>query len=697
MKVPQIPLLPGWRERIDRVVEEPPRRPILPKSPAFYAAHFQEVCDEPAARNMVELVRQRAIAYAGFNTAFCYGHPGMPMKRLGDQVLEWHDPRSVVPLLLSFAFWEPNPEGADRLYRFVVDLRVEAVREHVQAVLNCPFPFCCHFAPAELNCLWQLGLREPRTIWDTWVAQRVQLLGRHHRRNHGGSADDDAAAEDRAKLEIINRCDLLAVCRNHGIAHGFAHHKKAFQQSFLEMRNEAFTDDQLAYAVEDAVVAARLYPLQINEAVRTNTLDHLKDVEMPWTVTNARVIFDGVYACPDRLAHVEAACRQNSARLREELRALGVNNPNSPADVRDFMEIKGLLQYFRDADGYSFDDKHLAKVENLEPAAREILQYRQMSKLLNAKLFYGELVGADGRFHPDHRQLGAETLRNSMQWPNVGGIGKALRPLIVPQGPDMCIGEVDLSQIEVGIAAALSGDRQLIAMFNRSDVYSELAKQYLVGKLGKNELALPDKEFKNLHRAERELMKRCTLATIYDIGPISLAAQLACSPRAAERHLADFHGMFPELIEALLQAVEYGQIRGYAELVSGLRRYRGREGALTYWERRWLRNTPIQGSAGVVFKVAGNRLYQRYQHYGAKLILPLHDAYVFETPRKHLKSVAKITHDVMVSAVQEFFPQLNPHADINIDHPGAWTKDGKHRSLDLWCVHPDYAKLYLNS
>ena len=106
-----------------------------------------------------------------------------------------------------------------------------------------------------------------------------------------------------------------------------------------------------------------------------------------------------------------------------------------------------------------------------------------------------------------------------------------------------------------------------------------------------------------------------------------------------------------------------------------------------------MKNSPVQGSAGVVFKVAGNRLHRRYQHYGAKLILPLHDAYVFECPRNHLRDVAKLTAEVMRSAVQEFFPELDPCVEINIEHPSCWNKDGKYRSLSRWMVRPDFAFL----
>jgi DNA polymerase-1 len=323
-----------------------------------------------------------------------------------------------------------------------------------------------------------------------------------------------------------------------------------------------------------------------------------------------------------------------------------------------------------------------------------IRELRKASRLLADKAFSGELVGADGRLHPDHRQLGAESGRNTMRWPNIGGIGRALRPEVVAE-EDYEIGEVDLSQIEVGIAAAFYGDPDLIRMYNGRDVYTVMAKQYYRDELPAGATELPDKEFKRRYRHLRDRMKVFTLATIYNITPFGLSVQLNISVAEAEQARGRFLAMFPALTEALGQASMWGAIRGFAYTCSGLRRWRPRPGSPSSWEINWLRNTPVQGSAAVVFKAAGNRLYRRYQYYGAKLILPLHDAFVFETPRRHLQMVAKITAEEMRSAVQVYFPMLDPQVDINIDQPHCWNKDGKSRSLNLWMVHPEHARRYL--
>jgi DNA polymerase-1 len=125
-------------------------------------------------------------------------------------------------------------------------------------------------------------------------------------------------------------------------------------------------------------------------------------------------------------------------------------------------------------------------------------------------------------------------------------------------------------------------------------------------------------------------------------------------------------------------------MRGYAYSVSGLRRHRGRAGQILGWEKNWIVNYPVQGSAATIFKAAGNRLDKLYQQYDAWLIIPLHDAFIFEAPFEELKTVAQLTERVMCETIQEFFPMLKPKVEVNIMHPECWNKEGDTKPLAKW-------------
>lgn len=103
-----------------------------------------------------------------------------------------------------------------------------------------------------------------------------------------------------------------------------------------------------------------------------------------------------------------------------------------------------------------------------------------------------------------------------------------------------------------------------------------------------------------------------------------------------------------------------------------------------------MKNHRVQGSAAVVFKAAGNRLDRLYRQYDAWLTIPVHDAFVFEAPLEVLGTVADLTKRVMCDTVQEYFPELQPQAEVNISDPSCWNKDGHADALTKWLQDPMY-------
>ena len=697
--------LPGWAERLAEAARQPAsapeRRLVLPKAPDYYAAERRLVADQAGAEALLDFARQRPIAFIGIDCEFKYDRPGVFIRRSRGEDRYWYDPRSLVPLLLAVVLVELSPDGQAVLYRFVLDLRQPGVLGPLGTFFRIPVPFVAHFVPAELFCLWKLAMPTPDSVWDTCLAERAFQLGVHHPRyKAGGDEVEQTRAKEETEEMIDFSCSLVSTCLRRGVPYPFAAAKDRLQASFLtHPEDQPFSPEQVEYVAADAEATARLYPIQVQAALAQNALNHLQQVEMDWTVTNARIVWDGVRVDPNLCKQLLTACQRHIGDLPRQLAELGLGNVNSHPQLTEFFRSIGMLHAFRDGNKYVFDDNHLEAVEDHHAAVPLIRALRKTQRLLNDQLLLtGAMVGADGRLHPEHRQLGAESGRNTMSNPNVGGIGKALRPLVVPSDPAThAVGEVDLSQIEVGVAAALFADPDLIAMFNQGDVYSTMARRYYADLLPSEALGLPDWEFKKVYRSYRDRMKVFTLAIIYNITPVGLARQLGIGRPQAAREREKFLAMFPSLVRALGEASAYGAIRGYAELCTGLRRYRARAGPPTTWEVNWLRNTPVQGSAGVVFKVAGNRLRRRYPHYGAKIILCLHDAFLFEAPRAHLETVAGITGEVMRGAVQEYFPVLRPQVDVNVEHPHCWNKDGKHLSLEYWMEDPELARHYLRS
>ena len=561
------------------------------------------------------------------------------------------------------------------------------------AVLGLPVPFVGHYLNAEFKCLFALGLPEPARVWDTWAGSRAIGLGRHHRkyREAAGPGEAARAREDAEEAEGHEHA-LTTVCVRHGVLHPFATDKERLQRSFLDHApGTAFTAEQVDYAAADAVAAAELYPHQVAAAAGAGQLDHLITVEMPWVAVNARMEWDGVRLDADRCGEIRAACGRHLAALEPRLAGFGIANVRSHPQLEAFFRRAGLLDLFRTRDGHSFDKEALEQFEDRHEAVPVIRAAKRALQLQSDPLLTGVLVGADGRAHPGHRQLGTDTGRQTCHRPNILGLGKVLRPLVVPD-PGFGIGEVDLSQIEVGVAAGVYRDDTLAAMFNSGDVYSAMAQLFFAAELSGEDRALPGGEFKRRHPAKRDRMKRCTLGIIYGLTAFGLARYLGVPLSEARALLEQFMGMFPVLYRALSDAAFAGGVRGYASTTTGLRRHRGagRRGGTSAWERNWLTNHPVQGTAAALFKRAGVRLDRLYREHDAKLIVPLHDAFVFEAPLGALDAVAELTRRVLCEAVQEEFPQLRPRAEVNVSRPGCWNKDGKADALAAWIDDPTY-------
>jgi DNA polymerase-1 len=442
--------------------------------------------------------------------------------------------------------------------------------------------------------------------------------------------------------------------------------------------------EMAAHVAEDAIAAAKLFPLQVAEAVRHGLSHHLEIIEMPWVRTNARITWNGVRIDQDLQARVADACSNHLPDLQRQLEGSGITNLLSHRELVAFFRRAGLLDLFRRNGIYCFDKDQLQRFRDRHPAIPVIRAARRVLALKEEPLFANALVGSDGRVHPDHRQLGTHTGRQTCRAPNLLGLDRVLRPLVVP-GPGRGIGEVDWAQVEVGIAGAVYKDSSLVEMFNTGDVYSAMAQHFYRDKLSESERCLKGPEFKRQRPEFRERMKTCTLGIIYRMTAMGLALQLGIGQAEAENLQSRFMSMFAELTAVQAKAVEAGLKRGYGCTPSGLRRYRADRGkAASAWEVNWMANFPVQGAAAAVFKDAGNRLDRLFRRHDAFIIVPFHDAFVFEAPREAFEEVKELTARVMCQTLEEHFPVLRPRVEINAIQPECWNKDGRADALERW-------------
>ena len=363
-------LLPGWKDRIDQA-PPPPKMDAPPRTLPLALRHFVDkviyVCPIAAAQKMLEFALQRPLSYIGWDTEFKFDRPGVEIKKN----VTVFDPHSIHPLLLSLALVEPGLDGG-QISCFVVDLRKPELLPYLTDLFRLPVRFVGHFVKVEHFCLWKLGLPEPGMLWDTWVAEKARYLGKAHFRYklpRNPDEDDEARAKDDAEDDDQFFNSLVPTCHRHGVAYKMAADKKRLQQSFLSHPDGAsFTEEQIAYAGEDAIAAALLFPKQVSAAIHDGTLHHLETVEMTWVRTNARVEWNGIKINDDRAKSVASACSAHLASLEEQLAIHGISNFRSHKMLCEFFAAVGLLPLFKKDGKYTFERKQLELHLDCHPA-----------------------------------------------------------------------------------------------------------------------------------------------------------------------------------------------------------------------------------------------------------------------------------------------------------------------------------------
>lgn len=458
-------VLPIWQPALAAVPKQPDVENLfgVPRSRNYYAKDISFVRTATEAEAMLQLVMERPLSHAGFDTEYRYGNPPTIARHR-----ERYDVRCVEPLLLSLCLVEPSAHG-EILYRFVVDLGSMEVLPSLGRIFMRPLSFAAHFAKGDLFCLWQLGLPEPQLLWDTCVAEKALNLGHGHVRYKVTEKDVSAEIEAKSETEAVERMSysLVETCRRYEVPMENEADKGTLQRSFLDYQpGTPFTEEQIAYAAEDAVAVAKLYPQQVLATARQGCLHHLETVEHPWTITIARMEWTGIRVDEELARQVRTDCEEQLPHLEEKLKNYGLGNASSNPQVREFFRRINLLHLFAGRDGEKFEKSLLKRYADRHPAIPLIIEYRQKRTLLTDGILDSTLKGADDRYHPEQRQLGTHTGRQTSKNPNILGLPGSMRPLVIPE-EGKGIGEVDLCQIEVGVTAAMYGDDALVRLSTR--------------------------------------------------------------------------------------------------------------------------------------------------------------------------------------------------------------------------------------
>ena len=301
--------------------------------------------------------------------------------------------------------------------------------------------------------------------------------------------------------------------------------------------------------------------------------------------------------------------------------------------------------------GYSTSAEVLEKIRDKDPIVDKVLEYRTLTKL---KSTYVEgmlpLIGADGKVRAHFNQTVTTTGRISCTEPNLQNIpvrqelGRKLRNAFVPEEACTLVG-ADYSQIELRVLAHMSGDEALIGAFERGeDIHRATAA---------NVLGIEEKDVTPLDRSRA---KAVNFGVIYGMSAFGLSSELHITRKEAEEYIAQYFAKHPDVRSFMDEQVETCKEKGFVTTMMGRKRYIKEIKASQYMVRqigeRLAMNTPIQGTAADIIKIAMIKVYRALREEGMKsrLILQVHDELIINTYLEEQERVERLLTENMESA-----------------------------------------------
>ncbi len=334
-----------------------------------------------------------------------------------------------------------------------------------------------------------------------------------------------------------------------------------------------------------------------------------------------------------------------------------VSSPKQLGEVLfDEMELTVKGQKKTATGQRSTKESELEKIQDLHPIVGEVLKYRGLQKLLGTYIeAIPPLLDEHNRLHAQFLQTGTTTGRMASQNPNLQNIpirteqGRAIRHAFIPRDGYTLVG-LDYSQIELRIAAILSGDEKLCEIFRSGrDVHTEVASAVM---------GVPGAE---VDREMRRRAKIINFGILYGMGVNALKTQLGTSLGEAQQYLEDYFETFSRLKEYLEETKGFARKNGYTETMFGRRRqFPEMKSPLPYVRaqaERMAINAPIQGTQSDVIKLAMVRVDEQLREKGmredAHLILQVHDELVYEVRDEKVKELADFIEHIMETVLED--------------------------------------------
>jgi DNA polymerase-1 len=428
------------------------------------------------------------------------------------------------------------------------------------------------------------------------------------------------------------------------------------------------------YAAEDADITLKLKNI-LEKELRENKLEQLfNEIESPLIYVLADMEWAGVRLDLEALEQLAEEYRKEMNQIEKEIIEMaGIEfNINSPKQIGEilFDKMKIIDNPKKTKTGqYSTSENELEKLRSKHPIIEKILEQRSLKKLLSTYIeAFPQLINPKtGKIHTSFNQTATATGRLSSSNPNLQNIpirnerGKEIRKVFIPDKGCTFL-SADYSQIELRIMAHLSKDKNMIEAFNKGqDIHAATASK--IFKIPLEEVT-PDM---------RRKAKTANFGIIYGITPYGLSQRLGISRSDAKKLIEEYFTTFSGVKRYMDESIAKAREQGYVETIFGRKRFLpdiNSQNAIVrgYAERNAI-NTPIQGSAADIIKVAMNKIYKRLSDggYKSKMILQVHDELDFNVHMNELDEVKNI----VVYEMENAYPLVVP-LKTDCNHGANW-------------------------
>ncbi len=404
----------------------------------------------------------------------------------------------------------------------------------------------------------------------------------------------------------------------------------------------------------------------LKKQIKEQGMDFLMyEVEQPLTEVLASMEHKGVLV---NAAGVSAF----GERLKDEIEGIESQiyfmcgtefNIASPKQLGDVLYEMGVPLKKKTKNGFSTGAEILEELRDKHPVIDLVLRYRKLTKL-NSTYVEGLLktISDDGRIHTVFKQTETRTGRISSTEPNLQNIpvrtelGREMRKFFTASEGKILL-DADYSQIELRIVAHICSDPVMINGFNSgTDIHTSTAAQVF---------GMPEEMVTS---EMRSAAKAVNFGIIYGIGAFSLSKDINVSVFEAKRYIENYLKKFPNIEKFMNDTVEKAKKDGYVTTMFGRKRYVPELSAsnknMQAAGRRIAMNTPIQGSAADIIKIAMVTVFRRLKAEvpEARLILQVHDELIVECEYKDADKAAAILSEEMQNAAQLKVPLT---ADVN--------------------------------